>query len=159
MGMVAVASAVRPDDTSDREQFESELRASMSGPSTTSVEFKLSLDSIWMPMLTEFSGGWYDPSAGRYDRLGKGNEGVWAVRGRHRVLPRPDDDDPRYEVSLFYNDGGDVAAIADWLKQEPPNGVSDGLRARLNYDVPGDPVTVLWEYLGSFYRQSLRSSI
>jgi hypothetical protein len=85
-------------------------------------EFKLSLDGVWRDLLCVFSGDSYDPL--EPDHLAFGNEGVWAVRGRHLAYPLLEspglpEAEHLNEVRLMFNDGDDIDRIVGWLQDGP----------------------------------------
>lgn len=120
MGMIAVLGALRADIAPSRARFEERLEQSLD-PSVAPlvVEFRLDLTGVWGHLLLAFSGNTYDGEKIPPDRLDGSGFGVWAVRGRHPIYPKPELTGSFFEVSLYYNDNEDVAAISAWLDAGP----------------------------------------
>ena len=141
MGTIAVATAMSPGPRPSHSSFEKALWDSLnSSDRPYPPVHELILDSYWRHLIIVFSEGQYTGEPGRDDLLFDGNEGIWAVRGRRPVFPRPAHVPPplserSYEEkggskTLYYNDASDVDVIARWLNNGPTRGFIDYFKKR-----------------------------
>lgn len=127
MGTVAALSAIRPDPAptlgAARRLFRDRIRASLVEPHrSVSRKFDLSLNGVWRDLLQAFAGHPYKSLVER--NLTAGDEGVWAVRGRRLAYPLPSQPGPPEaihgnDLTILFNDGGDVRQITEWLAAGP----------------------------------------